>query len=323
MLVFGTAAAVAALPWLAKNLVLTGNPISPFFLPGKYWDPVRAWWFGRFGTGPGLLGTLAAPWNLMVTGAREEDIGPLFLAFLPLLALGWRARTPEQRRTAAWMLAVIAVAGAVWLWSIGGSRMLYQYRLVYTVFPLAAVLAAAAFDGLGRLATPHLRVRWVFGGLVALALGLNVAGRLPALVQDNPLAVVLGLQTQDEYLAGRLGRYYVVMGAINDLPPGHHVMFLWEPRSYYCGAGCEPDTLLDHWWHPRQTVGDARAIADSWRRQGITHVLLFETGRQFLEDEGFDPFTQEDWRELDRLAREELVLVQNFDGEYQLYELRP
>ena len=55
------------LPWLLKNLLLTGNPTYPFFFDGVYWDSWRTWWYDRPGTG--LWYT--KPWRLLMAGKHH------------------------------------------------------------------------------------------------------------------------------------------------------------------------------------------------------------------------------------------------------------
>ncbi len=92
------------------------------------------------------------------------------------------------------------------------------------------------------------------------------------------------------------------MGEINKLPPQSKVLFLWEPRSYYCSTKvvCLPDALLDRWWHARRIHGDEASIAEAWVNEGVTHVLLFRLGAKEIQEAGFDPLTQDDWDALDR-----------------------
>jgi|GEM_PF-3321671 len=46
-----------------------------------------------------------------------------------------------------------------------------------------------------------------------------------------------------------------------------------------------------------------------------------ERGRQTIEQGGFDPFTPDDWAELNTLGQR-LKLAADFGGVYQLYEIR-
>jgi hypothetical protein len=109
-----------------------------------------------------------------------------------------------------------------------------------------------------------------------------------------------------------------------ELPRGSVVLFLWEPRSYYCRGevACLPDALLDRWLHTTHLYGaDASAIALSWRKQGVTHVLLYRLGYQAIREAGFDPLTKADMATLDDLQARYLTPVKSWADAYELYAL--
>lgn len=327
---FGAVAFLVIAPWLIKNLALTGNPVYPFFLSGKFWDAARAYWYGRGGTGLSPVEALIAPWEMTVSSAEGvgkygATIGPLWLVLLPCLAVGWHR--PEKAKQVVILLLIISgVAYGTWLLQIVWSALLVQSRLLLSIFPILACLCAAGFDGLAMLSSERLRLRWLMGGVIGLVLVLNGFEWAQSTLARNPVMIWLGRQTEADYLRSELGWYAVAMEAVDKLPDGSKVVFLWEPRSYYCTEPrviCEPDALLDRWWHLRRTAFDpsARAIAEAWWAARVTHVLLFETGRAFVESEKFDPLTAEDWAELEGLRRRELILVEDFGGAYQLYAM--
>jgi hypothetical protein len=104
------------------------------------------------------------------------------------------------------------------------------------------------------------------------------------------------------------------------LPPDTVVLFLWEPRSYHCRVQCWPDALLDRFLHSTHLYGpDAGTIADAWRAEGVTHVLLYRTGYRAIADAGFDPVTEADQATLARLLTEQMVQMADFGGAYELY----
>lgn len=222
---------------------------------------------------------------------------------------------------------VVGVGYALWLAQVGWSALLVQSRLLLSVFPLLACLCAAGFEGLSALSSERLRVRWLVGAVIGVVLTLTGIEWAQNALARNPAALWLGRQSETDYLRQELGWYAIAVEEINKLPEGSKVIFLWEPRTYYCAEPrllCEPDALLDRWWHLRQTENDpsSEAIAARWRAAGATHVLVFETGRAFVESERFDPLTPEDWAELETLRTQELRLVTDFDGAYQLYALK-
>jgi hypothetical protein len=327
---FGLPAFLAILPWLIKNYALTGNPVYPFFLPGKFWDLHRAVWYGRGGTGLPIIDLLIAPWEMTVLGIEGSGkygatLGPLWLVLLASLVVGWSGRPRGARQTMRVLLVVVGVAYAVWLAQAAWSALLVQSRLLLSIFPILACLCAAGFDGLAAISSERLRVQWLIGAVIGVVLALTGVEWAQNALARNPLTLWLGRQNETDYLRQELGWYAIAVEGINKLPEGSKVIFLWEPRTYHCAEPkivCEPDALLDRWWHLRQTEDDpsSEAIAALWRAAGATHVLVFETGRAFVQSEKFDPLTAKDWAELEKL-RASLTLVEDFGGAYQLYAM--
>jgi hypothetical protein len=69
------------------------------------------------------------------------------------------------------------------------------------------------------------------------------------------------------------------------LPPEATIVFLWEPKSYYCQRDCRPDSILDTFPHLVHQYGSAEAIAQAWQQAGVTHVLIHQAGLDFVLDE--------------------------------------
>ena len=138
------------------------------------------------------------------------------------------------------------------------------------------------------------------------------------------MGVLLGHESREDFLARRLGWYYATVEFVNQqLPPDATVLFLWEPRSYHCQVRCWPDALLDRWLHTTHVHGyDTATIADDWRAQGVTHVLLYRVGYEAILEAGFDPLAEADVAALERLVGEELELVRAMGDAYELYALR-
>jgi hypothetical protein len=142
-------------------------------------------------------------------------------------------------------------------------------------------------------------------------------------VAGNPIGVVLGVEERESWLGRRLGWYYPAVEHINrELSPGSVVLFLWEPRSYYCALDCRPDALLDRWLHATHLHGhDAGAIAAAWRAEGYTHVLLYRLGYEAVVEAGFDPVTPADVRTLAALVEGHLRPLAEWGDAYALYAL--
>jgi len=297
-----------------------------------YWDDWRAWWYDRPGTGLAYTAPwklLTAPWDATIWGVEgaagySATIGPLFLALLPLLLPVWRRLPARRRRWLAAALAFCSVLYAFWLWGIARSALLLQTRLLFPAFGVLALVVGETVDELRLLPARPLNLGWLVRAITVIVLVLTLAGMLLSFVQERPLGVLLGFESEGDFLNRRLGWYAVAIDYINrELPPGAVVLFLWEPRSYPCQVACRPDALLDRWLHTTHLYGhDAKTIADVWRAQGVTHVLLYRTGYEAIVAAGFDPITEADQTTLAELLGEE-ILVSDLGGVYELYALSP
>jgi hypothetical protein len=201
--------------------------------------------------------------------------------------------------------------------------LLVQTRLLLPIFGVVAVLAAVSLDRLTILRRPQLAVDWLVRAVVSLTLALLLFSSLTTFLQINPVPVILGLETRDDYLARRLGTYQLAMEAVNDLPSDSRVVFLWEPRSYSCQVDCWPDALLDRFLHLTYLYPDAASIAEAWREEGVTHVLLYRLGMEAIVQDEFDPVTPRDLAILEDLQASEMKEISRVGEAYILYRLQP
>jgi hypothetical protein len=135
----------------------------------------------------------------------------------------------------------------------------------------------------------------------------------------DPLPYLTGRESRDVYLTRRLGAYYATMQAIDEsLPAEARIVFLWEPRSYYCQRECRPDSILDEFPHLVYQYGTAEAIAQAWQEAGVTHVLVHRAGLEFMLKESPETIDQEVLSTLEENYWREALDVA---GAYQLYEL--
>jgi hypothetical protein len=100
------------------------------------------------------------------------------------------------------------------------------------------------------------------------------------------------------------------------------VLFLWEPRSYYCQKKCWPDAILDRFKHLIYRYGDAPGIDQYLRAQGISHVLFHKTGFEQIVEAQFDPILREDKEILSALQEEYWEPVVHVGQSYVIYRVR-
>ncbi len=316
-------------PWLIKNFALMGDPFYPFLLKGLYWDDWRKWWFGRPWTGfarTNPLKLVTAFWDATIWGVEglkgySASLGPLFLGLLPFL-LAWKFMPKRERLRVRDALIFFSFPYAFWLFGLAWSYMLLQGRLLLPTFGVLALSLSAGVKALETILPKPINFSWVVRAVIVLVLVLNLIEFSMDFLAISPLKVIAGLESEGEFLARRLGWYIKAVEFMNqELPEEAVVLFLWEPRSYHCLKACLPDSLLDHFLHSLHLYGyDARALISAWRKEGATHLLLYQIGLDYLVEEGFDPIGP---KELETL-REVLALcrkVKDFGKAYQLYEL--
>ena len=299
--------ALVASPWWLRDLALTGNPVYPFLFGGWNWDGWKAEWFSRAGTGllqePWRL--LATPWDLTVLsvegGAYDVDLGPLFLAFLPLLLIRAHASWAKQ----AFVVLVVTYAG--WLIGAAQSSLLLQGRFLLPALPfLAAGLGATL--GESSLVVGPIRVSRLLHTAVLLALVLTVTGAATRWLFDPPIPYLAGAESREGYLTRHLDGYYE---SVRRLPPEGRTLLLWEPRSYYCETACQPDALLYNWRyllyrHPR--IEDAFSSLET---AGYSSLLLYGGGLRFFS-QGPDPEARP--QDVDALKRFEARYTERLSG---------
>jgi hypothetical protein len=333
---FALPALLVALPWYLKNFFFTGNPFYPFLsglFDGIYWDQFRADWYAQAGSGIGFdLTTLIGLPVLATLGARDVNYfdgrtGPLFLAFLPLILLyglfRYRARAPESPPALDILLIFALAQFFFWASGVIWSRSLWQSRLL---LPCLVVLSPAVgwlWQDLAHLDRPNFSIRRFVNLLIGLVLVLNLVELGLSFVQINPLAYLTGQETRAEYLTRRLGAYYATMERLNQtLPATAVVLFLWEPRSYFCQVECRPDSILDQLAHDQYLYGEAAKIVEAWKDLGITHILLHHQGLNFIQSEGTEVIYEPALEQLEVLEAEYFEPVFDVVGAYQLYKLR-
>ena len=324
-LYFVLLAGVALAPWLLKNWLLTGNPFYPLLWPAADMDALRLWFYNRPDQAQPLLQAAAIFLRATFFGVQsgneiDATLGPLFLLCAGLLAFDWRVLTPSLRRDSAWLLLFVAVAYFGWVLLAHYSALAHQARLFFAFLPPLALLGAAGLAGVAGLNTPTLRLSLVVNAAFALVLGLSATEVVAEFVSQNPLPYLAGTQSAADYVAAQLGWYQPAVERVNSLPAGSRIVFLWEARSLACTSlvQCIPDVVIDRWWHARRTLGSAEQILAQWRAEGATHVLIYDTGANFIQSSPNNAYDPADWTELNRL-RALLRLVGTLGDTYRLY----
>jgi hypothetical protein len=269
----------------------------------------------------------------MTLGLRDANyydgrMGPLFLALAPALAWlavrAWRRGGQSLRRRALMLLGGFAAVHAV-VWTLGviQSRALFQSRLFLPGFVALVPLFSEALLRLQTLDRPRFSLSAFVRMLVGVALAFNLIAQVLEVLRLNPFGYLVGYESRSAYLGRVLpnGHYQAMMKLEEVLPTSGRVLFLWEPRSYYCPRSAQPDAILDNWAHLMYLYDDADQVADYLRAEGFTHVLLYQWGLDFVVGYGESPLLPEDVDALYAFMNRHVELLETV-GSYKLYRLR-
>lgn len=164
--------AVVMTPWMAKNVLDTGNPVYPLaygVFGGLDWTPAREVQWAR-AHGPRPIAGYLFRYNLIEVLGRSDWQSPLYAAFAPLAFLN-----PRARRAAGWLGAYLAWMFLSW-WFL-------THRLDRFWLPMLPAFAVMA--GLGADWSRSLAWRLVRAGVLALGVATNLAYASTALAGLN------------------------------------------------------------------------------------------------------------------------------------------
>ena len=267
--VLGMTAAVPLLPWLARNLVWTGNPLYPY-LQSLLGGPAAGFSIGAERLQNGAAG--GGPWHLAATalGAFVQRslqplgqggwIGLLWLILLPTAALTSMRRSRD--------LAAIWLATLLGLLTWGALVQFGRFALPALAWgaPLAGAAAAALTGSGGRLqrgATTALLLTLASANATVLGTPLNL----------DRLAVTANVESDEAYLASWLDYAPLLPAIERDVPPDGAILLVAETRSLYIPRR----VLVEDPYRPPWLGELARDGADpaaALRAMGVTHVLV-------------------------------------------------
>lgn len=213
---------LVVLPYLAKNAIVTGNPVFPFGwhqLGGRGWNSVLEWVDQDAcdrvrDASPGRIVARVAGmfWGPDRSNFEDAGVGVHVLALAPLLGL---AAYDRRARVVALGVGVYAL-----LWAFGRGPL--RTRTLMPVMPALmvgyAVGARALEEALGKAA-------WVGAALVAVVL----VAQAPVSAIGGSAPYLLGLETQRAYMMRGTGGVYAGFEEMDRvLPAGTRVLALFS-----------------------------------------------------------------------------------------------
>lgn len=297
---FSILALTIALPWYLRNGIIMGNPFYPFVFGGRYWDSFLSAWYADSGTGIGwnALQILLLPLNV-VLGHRDVTffdgrIGPLFLILAPFAVYKLILHSKQDSKSSLSLQAIglfAAVSFTAWAFGVINSIALWQARLLLPALIPFAIPTALGWDSLTRLDTPRLRISFLTNISIAIILTLTVFDNAIFVLQRNPPAVALGAQSREAYITRINPSYAALIQMLDELPETAYVYHLFEPRSYGLPRRTQPDAINYNFAHDYHLYRTPSEIIQQWKKEGYTHVILYERGLNLTANDPSGKFT--------------------------------
>lgn len=267
---FTLLALAVAFPAYLKNWVYSGNPFFPLHynvFGGKFLNVGVSEFFSatlQHGTGVSLGSFLITPWNITMHPLMFIEllgIGPLFLAFIPLLLF------VKQNRVITLTLA----AGLLPLipWFLTSQNLRY---LTYA-FPLLSIVTAFVIYSLANSATSN-----AFRSFIAVVVAVVLVSNTVLLFGANAkqLPVALGLESEAEFFAKlKDGQIYAMCKFTNsNLPANARILLLYEDRGYHCDTPYFVGDPKQQAFIDYSKISDAEDYAKRLVEIGVTHIIV-------------------------------------------------
>jgi hypothetical protein len=264
-------------PWLARNVIDTGNPVYPLayrVFGGREWDAAReARWASAHGPKPITAEALGN--SLLDVAGRSDWHSSLFAALAPL------ALFRREGRRLAWLLwGYVAYLFLTW-W-------LLTHRLDRFWLPLLPPLAILA--GLGADWTRSRAWSLLLGALLAVAIAFNFTFSSTELIAPNEWTH--DLPTLRTTVPARVNPPLARLDAT--LPPDARVLLVGQAGVFHLNHPVVYNTVFNR--ETFESLARDRTPAEVGRalqQEGITHVYVdwFEIERyRSPGNYGFTPF---------------------------------
>ncbi len=285
-LIFGIVGFIVFLPWFIKGLVFYENPIYPYLWGGPNLDSARGDFFG--GTGYSFLTKdfwyhiPIQPLTATVFGIdrrKPYDFNvSVFLLTLPFFLLLKKVRVTEKAKPLLEVVSPMAlIVLAVWMLLAMFTGLGGRVRYILITIPLAAILCGLTFHALEQWADENLNITFMVQALLIVSLGMGIYNNVFHFARMRVLEYHTGLMDEDAYLEHNLDIHYKMMEALQDIPAGSKVLFLWEPKTYYCPETitCIGDFLFDHWSHPLLVGEKPEEVLVQWDAE-YDYILVYD-----------------------------------------------
>lgn len=300
LLIYGGAALITFSPWMARNIVHTGNPFFPLAYSvfgdrsGSWHDELHANWRKIHGSAAAEHTDQPLAARAWARTGRDFRLGAATFALAAIAAFRRR-----DRWTAA-LLAMLVAQVVIWLTAthlfarfatvlllpalVQAGRAVDEKRAAGAIRPSASAPGRPPSPPGGRPRTSLQRRHFLPAACTWGAFVLLIAGsgwnlyHLANLYYDHTRVGGTAIQAYGQtgwFTTGQwpgMGHW----GAINALPAGARVMLVGEARTFYSRRPCEYATVFNRQplAEALEQMQDPAAVVGWLRRQGVTHLLV-------------------------------------------------
>ena len=245
-------------PWLAKNVIDTGNPVYPLansIFHGRYWDQAREIkWSNAHGRKP--VTRLELMNGLVDVAGRSDWQSSLYIAFAPLAFL-----RPGSRRLACVLWGFVAYLFATW-W-------LLTHRVDRFWLPLLPPLAVLA--GLGADWVRNRGWSILLGTIVTIAVVTNLTYISTALAGLNDwTGDLISLRR------GSTASWNESLALLDsELPPGAHALIVGQAAVFHLDREVAYNTVFDpELIELLASDKSDQEFHEALRKQNLTHIYV-------------------------------------------------
>ncbi|MFH0793465.1 MAG: hypothetical protein V2A74_05470, partial [bacterium] len=286
---FGIFALIPLLPWLIKNLIMTGNPVFPLLYPlldgsgfsaGRY-ERLMEWQRNWIGGDRGFLNWLILPYSAFFKSGWDYAhfggaLWPAALVFLPFIL--------DRRKPHPWAWRSLLLFGITfYLWGLGAR----QTRFLLPALPWLALASAWSVTA---LRSGHRKPLYVLSSAFGLVLLFFVL-----LTKGNPAADwratkgrwnwIVGKESDEDFLKARVA----TMGAFEELDrmaaPADKVALIYTNLGFYCPRPYRADSMFEasEWLERAAKSRDGRTLSRELVGEGFRYLIVDTGLRELIE----------------------------------------
>lgn len=320
-------AAVVALPWLLKNVLLLGAPFYPFFT-ARLMPP----WLAAI-TGSMAVPEAASSDMFRVLGQAREPVSLWALLFAPASVTVEAEARSFSTNPAIFLLPIAFLfirtrsIATLLLPTLGYLFLLttvFQFTNLRYLIPAIPALTLVIAESARRagekiLADRPLRMMLVLASVLSLlpaAIGIR-----REIATTRHLAATLGLVSDEAFLAGSrvpgFSAYFAATHWVNDYTaPRDRILLLFMARGYYFDRQVLQDNILTNWPLLISTDATSQCLKDT----AITHVLVNHGAAGYYRIRGSD-LSMLRWQDFPDFSARCLDSVHRQQG-YELFRVK-